>query len=56
MVRPTKTSVNLSSSVMGTFLRFIPANTYLLKVKNRNTRTRCKICSNLTIKTQERRQ
>ena len=26
----------------------------MLKVKNRNTRVRCKICSNLTIKTPER--
>ena len=29
---------------------------YLLKVNNRNTRTRCEICSTLTIKTSERRQ
>ena len=28
---------------------------YLLKVNNRNTRTRCEICSKLTIKTPERR-
>ena len=28
---------------------------YLLKVTNRNTRTRCEICSKLTIKTPERR-
>ena len=34
----------------------IPAGTYLLKVNNRNTRTRCEICSKLTIKTPERRQ
>ena len=27
---------------------------YLLKVNNRNTRTRCEICSKLTIKTPER--
>ena len=32
-----------------------PAGIYLLKVKNRNTRTRCEICSKLTIKTPERR-
>ena len=32
-----------------------PAGIYLLKVKNRNTRTRCEICSKLTIKTLERR-
>ena len=28
-----------------------PAGIYLPKVKNRNTRTRCEICSKLTIKT-----
>ena len=32
-----------------------PAGIYLLKVNNRNTRTRCEICSKLTIKTLERR-
>ena len=32
-----------------------PACIYLLKVNNRNTRTRCEICSNLTIKAPERR-
>ena len=31
------------------------AGIYLLEVKNRNTRTRCEICSKLTIKTPERR-
>ena len=31
-----------------------PANTYLLKVNNRNTRKRCEICSKLTIKTPDR--
>ena len=31
-----------------------PAGIYLLKVNNRNTRTRCEICSNLTIKIPER--
>ena len=33
-----------------------PANIYLFKVNNRNTRKRCEICSKLTIKTPERRQ
>ena len=33
-----------------------PAGIYLLKVNNRNTRTRCELCSNLTIKTLKRRQ
>ena len=32
------------------------AGIYLLKVNNRNTRTRCEICSQLTIKTPKRRQ
>ena len=31
--------------------RTFPANIYLLKVNNRNTRKRCEICSKLTIKT-----
>ena len=34
---------------------YIPAGIYLLKVNNRNTRTRCEICSKLTINTPERR-
>ena len=33
-----------------------PAGNYMFKVKNRNTRTKCKICSKLTIKTPERRR
>ena len=32
-----------------------PANIYLFKVNNRNTRKKCEICSKLTIKTPERR-
>ena len=34
----------------------LPAGIYLLKVNRRNTRTRCEICSKLTIKIPERRQ
>ena len=33
-----------------------PVGIYLLKVNNRNTRTRCEICSKLTIKIPEQRQ
>ena len=33
-----------------------PAGIYLLKVNERNTITRCEICSKLTIKTPERRR
>ena len=32
-----------------------PANVYLFKVNNKNTRKMCEICSKLTIKTAERR-
>ena len=32
-----------------------PVGIYLVKVNYRNTRTRCEICSKLTIKTPERR-
>ena len=32
-----------------------PAGNYMCKVNNKNTRTRCEICSKLTIKTSERR-
>ena len=32
-----------------------PAGNYMFKVNNRNTRTRCDICSKLTIKIPERR-
>ena len=41
--------------LLGPFLNTYPAGIYLLKVNNRNTRTRCVICSKLTIKTPERR-
>ena len=33
-----------------------PADNYMFKINNRNTRTRCEICSKLTIETPERRQ
>ena len=39
------------------FLTFTyPADIHLLKVNNRSSKTRCEICSKLTIKTQEWRQ
>ena len=37
-------------------LILLPAGIYLLKVNNRNTKTRCEICLKLLIKTPERRQ
>ena len=36
--------------------RDFPADIYLLKLNNRNTREKCEFCSRLTIKTAERRQ
>ena len=36
-------------------LHYTQAGIYLLKVNNRKNRTRCEICSNLTIKAPERR-
>ena len=33
----------------------IPAGNYMFKVNNRNTRTKCEICSKLTIKVPEKR-
>ena len=49
MYNPKKT---LTTSIR---LLHFPVGIYLLKVNNRNTRTRCEICSKLTIKTPERR-
>ena len=37
-------------------LASFPAGHYMFKVNNRNTTTRCKICSNLTMQTPEWRQ
>ena len=34
-------------------MNYIPAGNYIIKVKNRITRTRCEICSKLKIKTVE---
>ena len=40
-----------------TRLKFtLPADNYMFKVNNRNTKTRFEICSKLTIRTSERRQ
>ena len=48
ILKHTKDGENMS-------LRNNPAGIYLLQVNNRNTRTRCEICSKLTINTPERR-
>ena len=41
---------------IATSIQTIPAGNYMFKVNNRNTRTRCEICSKLTIKTSKRGQ
>ena len=48
-------SWNIRLMVKSLSLQF-PAGICMFKVNNRNTRKRCEICSNLTIKTPERRQ
>ena len=40
---------------MNIFRTRVPVGNYMFKVNNRNTITRCEICSKLTIKTPERR-
>ena len=46
---------NLCQCQTNQYLNLLPAGNYMFKVNNRNTRTRCEICSKLTIKTAERR-
>ena len=48
-------NVNKKMSVRKVITFNFPVGIYLLKVNNRNTTTRCEICSKLTIKTPERR-
>ena len=53
---PPKSNSHVSYDVL--FLSSMlasPAGNYIFKVNNRNTRTRCEICSKLTIKASERR-
>ena len=47
--------VSLVSVDINRFLNYFPVNIDLCKVKKRNGRKKCEICSKLTIKTQERR-
>ena len=48
--------INVEDNVISAEETVKLAGIYLLKVNNRNTRTRCEICSKLTIKTPERHQ
>ena len=55
MLRKT-TNMNRFCKIFSIQIIINPVRIYLLKVNNKNTRTRCEICSKLTIKTPERRQ
>ena len=46
---------NFGASALSRVTSSTPAGIYLLKVNNRNTRKRCKMCSKLKIKKTERR-
>ena len=48
-VNSVNNSIYMSNSVYGNF----PVDNCMFKVNNRNIRTRCEICSELTIKTPE---
>ena len=56
VLRETVVALHYQISLILLILPYNPAGIYLFKVNNRNTRTRCEICSKLTIKTPERRQ
>ena len=62
--RPIRASIATVQSIIGACVylhnylqtaQSFPAGNYMFKVNNRNIRTRCEICSKLTIKTPERR-
>ena len=46
----------ISVPFISVFSNSVSAGIYLFKAKNGNTRTKCEICSNLAMKTPERRQ
>ena len=52
----TLTVIGLHIAVKLSAKHQVPANIYLFKVNNRNTRKRCEICSKLTIKTPDRQK
>ena len=55
--RRQKSTVALfTQNLVSNGMSLLPAGNYMFKVNNRNTRTRCEICSKLTIKIPERRQ
>ena len=52
----TVTTQRLRQVNLEMFQRQNPADNYMCKFNNKNTKTRCEICSKLTIKTPEQRQ
>ena len=52
-ITPVKQPLKNALKVMKSH-SIIPAGSYLFKANNRNTITRCEICSKLTLKTPER--
>ena len=56
---PQETKIQLNTGFFSTFQFTLPLlstiGIYMFKVNNRNTRTRCEICSKLTIETPEQR-
>ena len=47
---------HICGKIHGDSISHNPANIYLFKFNNRNTGKKCEICSELTVKTPERRQ
>ena len=45
---PEEKACNYPQTLLVQLIHYIPANIYLLKVNNRNTRKRCEICSKFT--------
>ena len=52
----TKSQYQLWENSVSNFTKSLPANIYLLKVNNRNTRKKCEIYSKSTIKRPQRRE
>ena len=50
---PTQQNYLNRNNLQKVITTFYPVGIYMFKVNNRNTRTRCEICSKLTIKTSE---
>ena len=54
-IRRKTYSLHIANNKISIFILPFPASIYILQVNYRNTRTRCEICSKITIKIPERR-